>query len=199
MRTIADGPMPALPRPGPSMAVALATPEREEDEAEPEIAAEPPLTRAAFAYMEARAGLDGPGYFAACANCSHFVPESFMRGAVRGDRCQLFGSNFPISDDDGCNSYMPWPDGTPCQHCVSHAAEKMVAGCRGSVSPWSVGYAANTRRVCATCRQFDAEESECRFFERLNETCPSVFMLDTKITPPARCSAWSAIPEMDDG
>lgn len=199
VRTVADGPMPAMLRPGPSMAVALTTPEREEDEArEPEIAAEPPLDRSVFAYMQARKGIDAEQYFGNCASCQNFVPEAFGRGAFRGARCQLFGSNFPISDDDGCNHWMPWPDGTPCDHCVSHAAQEMVAGCRGSVSPWAAGYAVDKRRVCATCRQFDAEESECRFFEHLNQTCSTVFMLDTKIVAPAKCSAWSAIPEMND-
>lgn len=196
-RAIADAVPSIIPRDGRSIAMAMSAPD-EGEAGEPEVSAQPPLDRSTFVYVEARKGIDGEQYFGNCGSCENFVPEAYGRGAFRGARCQLFGSNFPISDDDGCDRWAPWPDGVPCQHCVGHAAEKVVAGSRGSVSPWSVGYAADERRVCSTCRQYDSAESECEFFACLNAALPNIFALDTKIVTPAKCAAWSAIPEPDD-
>lgn len=169
--------------------------EKEADE--PEIEAEPRLDRSTFLYLEGRKGIDGEGYFGCCASCENFIPESQMRGAVRGDRCKLLGAQFPINDDSGCNFYAPWPTGRPCDGCLAHHAEKMIRGERGSVMPMAAGFVFGQRRVCTTCRQYDFEAKECRFFEELNEKLPALFDLNKAIVTPAKCTAWTAPAEND--
>lgn len=186
-------PMPA-PRAVQSMAISMTSPPTDVEAAEPEVESVPPLSRAAFGYLEARPGVDGSEYFASCASCQHYVAEAFGRGAFRGDRCALFGSNFPVSDDDGCNRWAPWSDGQPDSDCIAEMAEGMVAGCRGSLSPWGAGYAPDKHRVCSTCAHFDGEESSCEFFGCLNEALPKLFAIEEKVTLPARCNGWSEIP-----
>lgn len=198
--SIAD--MLPIPARGPamSMAQAMTAPEEPENEAgEPEIEAVPRLDRSVFAYMEARKGIDGEQYFGACGSCQNFVAEAYMRGAVRGARCAILGSNMTVNDDSSCDRWLPWPDGQPDSGCIAEMADGMVAGCRGSTSPMAVGFLWDKRKVCTTCRQFEGAESECSFFECLNQTCPSLFMLDTNIVTPAKCSAWSEIPTPEYG
>lgn len=191
-RSIAEGPVAPRGLATRSLAqAAVAVPEEAKERA---VAAEPRLDRSAFLYMEPRPGIDGAGSFAQCAACQHFVPEAMMRGAVRGDRCSLFGSTFPITDDDSCGLFAPNPDGRPCEHCEVHAAEEMISGMRASASPYQVGYVSDQKVRCMNCRQFDAENSECEFFGELNEKLPALFACDEKVKADGCCNAWAAYP-----
>jgi len=194
-KTIFDAPPP---RPGRSLKPYLAAPEPMEP-AEKEVAAEPRLTRAVVGYLEPREGIDGLSYYNQCASCVAFIPEGMMRGAVRGARCAKFDSDFPVTDDSGCNLYTPTPDGKPCGHCAEHAAEKVIKGQRGSVSPWTVGFVRDKKRRCETCRQFEFGEGdagpECSLMEAMNEALPAVFQMEAKVKPGAKCDMWCDYPE----
>jgi hypothetical protein len=192
-RLLAAGLPPARPM-APRMLAALALPEKKEEERE--VVAEPRLQRDVFVYLEPRPGIDGTTSFCQCGSCTSFVPEAAMHGAVVGDRCAIFGSNFPIDDDSSCNLYVPTSDGKPCGGCVAHAAEKMVKGMRGSVLPYNVGFVRDVNVRCANCAQFDGVESCCTFFEKLNEELPLLFDLDMKVKPAACCDGFVQIPDL---
>ena len=185
----------------PMLAHAFQAPPAAEEKGEPEVAAEPKITRSALLYLEPREGIDGKEYFALCGSCQNFIPEAKMRGAVRGNRCSLLGSNFPVTDDSFCRAYMPNSDGQACSHCQDHAAEEMIEGQRGAVSAWDVGYVPDETGRCSDCRHFDAVESECEMFEELNEKLPAVFDLNCEVKPCGRCTLWCDEPpdqDMDD-
>lgn len=192
-RTVADGYMPRL---APSGVMALAMTKPEVEAGEPELEAVPRIGRAAFLYLEPRPGLDGAGYFAQCASCSSFVPEAFGRGAFRGARCALFGSSMPVTDDSSCGLFTPWASGMPCDEIVACNAGQIAGGLRAAVTPTDAGYVADTKVRCRNCRFVDMEGDgtgapECEFFEHLNKTCPSLFMLDTKVALDGCCNAWT--------
>ena len=193
-KTIFDAPEPRQGRAG---AAYIAAPEPMEP-VEKEVAAEPRLGRAVVGYLEPRAGIDGPEYFNRCGSCVSFIPEAMMNGAVRGARCSVLGSDFPISDDDGCNLWIPYPDGKPCSEEQEEAGEEMVAGRRGSISPWDAGYKADCRRQCAVCRhsEYDIEGKvlTCGLLEEMNETLPTVFDMETVVKPGGRCDLWTPMP-----
>lgn len=199
----ANGPPKSRPKSvGIAAASAAPTSAPEEDNEKP-IAAVPLLGREVFLYMEPRDGLDGASEFGTCAACENFIPENAMRGAVRGDRCKLFGSDYPVDDPDTCGLWAPWPGGKACDGCVTHGAGEMIMGMRGSVSPYDVGYKSGMSLVdtmssstrCSSCRQFDFADSECEFFEELNEKLPAVFACEVKVKSGGACNAWARFPD----
>lgn len=193
-KTIADSPEPRRAR---AAYRPIAAPDLDEA-AEKEVAADPKLTRSVIGYFEPREGIDGKDYFNRCGSCTAFVPEAMMNGAVRGARCDKFGSDFPVSDDDGCNLYTPWPDGKPCVEDQEEAGEAMISGQRASVSPWDANYVQGKKRHCITCRHssFDADGKlmTCGLLEEMNESVPAVFALDATIKPGAKCDLWTPVP-----
>jgi hypothetical protein len=200
MVMIAHG-MAAKPARSTSIAESVGPSPVDNEAAEAPVAAEPRLTRSVFLYRERREGIDGPSYAGQCASCINFVPESAMRGAVSGNRCGLFGSNFPIADDDACFLHVPWPDGQPCDECLAHGADEIVEGARGSVEPYAVGYHCNVKPRCEYCRFFDAAEEECEAMESLNEKAPLLFDLNTSVEVGGKCNLFTVPlpPEMDNG
>jgi hypothetical protein len=200
MVMIAHG-MAAKPARSTSIAESVGSSPVDNEAAEAPVAAEPRLTRSVFLYRERREGIDGPSYAGQCGGCMHFISEAMMRGAVSGNRCELFGSSFPVADDDECHMQMPWPDGKPCDRCLGHAAEEMIEGSRGSVSPYAVGYCQNTKPRCEYCRFFDAAEEECEAMESLNEKAPLLFDLNTSVEVGGKCNLFCSFPEpeMDIG
>lgn len=198
--TIAHGVAPKAAR-TPSIAQSMAQPVVDEEAGEKPVAAEPRMDRSAFLYRERREGIEGPSYAGQCGSCMHFISEALMRGAVSGNRCELFGSNFPVADDDKCHLQVPWPDGKPCDRCLAHAAEEMVEGCRGSIDPWLAGYRMNIKPRCEYCRFYDVAEKECEMLEELNAKVPLVFDLNIKVKPDAKCNLFTSPPppEMDNG
>lgn len=179
--------------PRPAVTQSLAQSSEQLEREEPPLEAEPKLGRDVVLYMEPRPAIDGAGSFGQCANCANFIPEISMRGAIRGDRCALFGSNFPIGGNDSCGLFVAWPAGKACDECIDHAAEDMIAGLRGSVSPYEVGYVANTSVRCGNCRFFDWAESECEMLEGLNTSLPDVFACDTSVKASGCCNLFCAI------
>lgn len=165
---------------------------REHEAAEPPVEAMPKIGRAAFLYREPRVGLDGLFYHGACANCQSFVPEAAMGGSVVGDRCVKFGSGFRISDDDHCSLYESWNSGLPCAAVTDFYALELRKGIVNGISPWSVGYKADTCVQCQKCRFYDAESGECEAMESLNERSPNLFELATDVKPQAWCTMWTA-------
>jgi hypothetical protein len=199
-RTLAAGYSSAkttAPKPLAVTALAREKGPSQKAEGEEPVVAAPRLGRDVFLYMEPRPALDAPASFAQCASCCNFIPDLQMHGAVRGDRCLLFGTNFPITDDDSCNLYVPWPAGDPCKGCVAHGAEELIGGMRASVKPFDVGYVADTKVTCKRCRQFDFVDSACEAMEELNRKLPQMFDLDEKVSADGCCSMWSAIPLED--
>ena len=198
--TIAHGMAPKAAR-TPSIAESVGPAPTDNEANEAPVAAEPRLTRAVFLYRERREGIDGPSYAAQCASCINFIAESAMRGAVSGNWCQLFGSDFPIADDDACFMHAPWPDGQPCDGCIAHGADEIVEGTRGSVSPYQVGYRSDVKPRCEYCRHFDRGELECEAMESLNEKMPLLFDLDTSVKVGGKCNLFTPFPppEMDNG
>jgi hypothetical protein len=196
--TIAHG-MVAKPARTPSIAESVGPAPADNEAAEPAVAAEPRLTRSVFLYLEPREGIDGKDYFGLCGSCRNFVPEAMMRGAVRGNRCAILGSNMPITDDSFCRVYIPTNDGQACDDCQSHAAEEMIEGQRGAVNSWDVGYVQDDTGRCSDCRHFEIGENECAMFEALNEKLPAVFDLNCEVKPGAKCSLWTdEPPPMDE-
>lgn len=181
-------------RPAASRSIVLGEPAAAAPVPDKVVEAVPRLDRSVFVYLEPREGIDGTTSFCQCASCSNFIPESFMRGAVRGDRCGLFGSNFPVDDDDSCNLYTPWADGRPCDDDVAEAADDMVSGCRGSVRPYDVGFLSDVNVRCGNCRQFDYVTKTCAFFAKLTAEQPGLFMLEPTVNIDGCCDAWSEIP-----
>ena len=165
-------------------AAAAATPETK-------VAAEPKLDRACLVYLEPREAIDGKSYFGQCAACSSFIPESTMRGAVRGDRCALFGAQFPITDDDSCHLWTPWPDGRPDEKRLGHNGEAMVRNAPAAVQPYNVGYRAEEKVRCAFCRHYEYESKTCQLMAALNAALPDVFALDDQVKPGGKCDLWT--------
>lgn len=198
--TIAHG-LVARAAPGPSLAQLATAREGDEEAGEKSVGAEPKLDRSAFVYLEPREAVDGKNYFALCASCYNFIPESFGRGAMRGDRCRLLGADFTVNDDSSCRLYAPWPDGKPCDGCQQHGAEKMVRGVHGSLSARDAGYRYDKVTRCGSCRHFEYDDNTCSMFEALNASLPAVFDLKTEVKPGARCLLWTDFPppEMDNG
>lgn len=176
------------------------------EEAEPPVEATPKMGRSVFNYMAPRVGLDGRQYFRQCASCESFVPEAAMGGAVQGARCVKFGSDFPITDDDNCNLYLPWHSGMICESVVCMNAMELRKGIPGGVYPYSVGYRSKCDAKCRTCRFVDFGEpaladtgkAECEAYESLTEQSPNIFDLIKAIDPNGGCSMWQA-PEPPAG
>lgn len=154
-----------------------------------------PYDRSVFLYMEPRIAIDGPDYFARCGSCVNFIPENAMHGAVAGDRCALFGSGFPITDDSSCGLYAPNADGQPCAGCVKHAAEEIIEGCRGSVDPWVAGFVRDERVQCQNCFNFDYEAAKCKLFAGLNAAAPERWALTDDVLAGACCNGWMKYPD----
>ena len=199
--TIADGALPRMiAKMGPSLAQAETAPPADKESHEPELEAYPRLDRSVFLYLEPRDGFDGKGYFAQCSSCSNFVPESLMRGAVRGGRCALFGSGFPVSDDSSCGLYAPWATGAPCEALAAVNAAGLVKGVRSAVAPYDAGFVRDTKVRCENCVFIDAlgdgtNAPECELYEALNEKAPKVFDLNKAVKLSGCCNAFCSLQE----
>ncbi len=177
-----------------------------EDEAEepkePPVEAVPRISREAFGYLEPRPGIDGKSYHGACGACQNFVPEAAMTGAVYGSRCVLFGSSFPITDDDSCNRWVGWAAGAPCDHVTAFNAAEIRRGLPGALSPYQVGYRSKCPTQCRTCRFGDGLDPEtppgkleCEIMEDMQEKAPLLFALETTVDPWGGCNLWSEKPQ----
>jgi hypothetical protein len=197
--TAIDMPAPRAKPSGRMVASPMAPlPKMEPEEGEREVAAEPKLMRDVLLYLEPREALDGKQYFGLCGSCRNYVSEGAMHGAVRGDRCALFGADFPVTDDSSCHLFCPTPDGQPCAHCQEHAGQKMIMGQRPCISPFVAGFVHDTTPRCARCRQYDPVESKCCLMEALNKALPEVYALDAAVKPGGRCVQWSDFPPPDE-
>lgn len=152
-----------------------------------------PYDRSVFLYMEPRVGVDGPRYFAQCASCVNYIPEGAMNGAVFGDRCALFGSDFPITDDSSCGLYAPNPTGVACEERVECNADEVKDGCKSSVDPWTAGYVRDENVRCSNCFNFDYETAKCKMFARLNAAAPDKWVLTEDVKAGACCNGWQKL------
>ncbi len=127
------------------------------------------VKRDAFLYMESDKEYFQPTEdYAQCASCRLWSgPDS--------KRCQLFADHFEVKGTDACGLYIPGtpdPDGEP----------------QDLVDPYNVGFV-NGQVRCENCAFFDAEESYCELYARLNKEFPTVFDLKEDVKPKGCCNA----------
>ena len=204
-KTIFDMPMPRPSRSGISFIGGDPAPEKpipsQEEEGEPEVVCDPPLGRNVFGYLEPRKGIDAPGDFRSCMSCASFIPERAFHAATFGNRCQLLGS-FPIEPMANCYRWRPWPMGKPVEAVVEAHALGALNGARSSLSPFDVGYSADTDDIhqCRGCRNFDPQSDDvadgaqgphCEAMEQLNRALPKMFQVNESVDPNGGCSAWT--------
>ena len=184
--------------------------EPEENEAaEPKIEATPRFTRAVFSYLEPRVGIDGKSGFRTCMSCQNYVPEPVMTGAVMGSRCAILGSAMAVTDDQGCDRWIPWSAGAPCDHIVMMNAGEMRRGVPPAISTYSAGFSwdKDTKRQCGNCRFANRDDPEtvkvgkieCEAFECMNACSPNLFALDTTVDPYGGCSLFQKPPDEPPG
>jgi hypothetical protein len=151
------------------------------------------ITRDAFLFLTP-ASTGAREDFAQCgpsgAGCRMFVPEEYLKGKLKGDRCIIHGSKQAVSEYMSCGFMVPWPtpDGSPVEEVVKAHAEELLKSIPGSVTAKDSGLV--DRRVqCHRCRFASSRASHCDLYDALNQTFPQVFDLDVKITPNSCCNA----------
>jgi hypothetical protein len=175
-----------------------------EERDEPKLEALPRFGREVFSYLEPRVGLDGLKYFGQCASCQSFTTEAAMGGAVHGNRCVLFGSDFPVTDDDSCDRYTPLASGLPCASLEAFNAAELRKGLPGAVRPYDVGYKSKCTAQCGRCKFADAEEPdlppgklECELYELLNREYPSIFAIIETVDRYGGCALFQEPPPIE--
>jgi len=147
------------------------------------------ITRDAFLFLTPAAD-DQKADFAQCGPCRMFVPEKYLEGKLKGDRCIIHGSKQEVSAGMSCGFMCSWPtpDGSPVEEVIKDHAEELMKIIPGSVTAKDSGLV--DRKVqCHRCRFSEAKASKCVLYRALNQTFPEVFDLDEKITPNSCCNA----------
>lgn len=120
------------------------------------------IDRWAFLYLEPKKDIEN---FAQCSTCVSFMPDK--------QRCSFFGSNDKVLATASCGLYV---QGKPSND------QKFL----NSVTPAEAGYVNEAVR-CENCKYGG---DDCILFEKLNESLPTIFKIDTKIKKKGCCNAW---------
>lgn len=122
------------------------------------------IDRSAFLYM---APQPPRSRFAQCGTCLNFIP---------GKRnCTVLGPRVEVTASMSCGLYV---HGKPSDDQVAMS----------STTPNEAGLV-NREVRCENCRFFDRADSDCDLYEKLNETMPDAFKLNTAVDPQACCNA----------
>jgi hypothetical protein len=92
--------------------------------------------------------------------------------------CTIHGPKEKITGDMSCGFYV---EGDPMPEMAGEEHSSVTADESGL-------YDGKVR--CENCDSFESDESECEFFEKLNEDLPDYFELDTNVQPKACCNAF---------
>lgn len=120
------------------------------------------IGRWAFLYLEPK---NNQTNFAQCSTCVSFLPDR--------QRCALFSNNDKVLASASCGFYI---NGKPNNN------QKLL----NSVTPDEAGYIEETVR-CENCKYGG---KDCGLFQKLNDSLPSIFDLNTKIKKKGCCNAW---------
>jgi hypothetical protein len=145
--------------------------------------AEEKITRDAFLYM---APVPPEQKFAQCEECRVFVPREKL-GSEAG-RCVFHGAQLPISYDQSCGLFCPWPKGKKDSEVIAEHVKAIQAGIAASVTPEESGLVSRQVR-CENCEYFEKQKSLCGLYLLLNKMLPQIFNLDTRVEPYACCNA----------
>jgi len=145
------------------------------------------ITRDAFLFLTPKTDNQND-YFAQCGPCRMFVPDKYLEGKLKGDRCIIHGSKQVVNEGMSCGFMCSWPtpNGSPVEHVIKDHAAELLKIIPGSVTAKDSGLV--DRRVqCHRCRFSDG--NKCGLYRRLNQAMPQIFDLDESITPNSCCNA----------
>jgi len=154
----------------------------------------PRITRDAFIFFTPAGEPQRPD-FAQCISCRMFVPEKYLAGKIKGDRCIIHGPKQVLGGGWSCGFYVPWatPDGKPVEDTVkAHSGEllKMLANFAklgSGLITAKISGLVNRLVQCHRCRFSEGEI--CGLYRELNRKFPGLFDLKEEITPNSCCNA----------
>ena len=147
------------------------------------------IGRDAFLFLKPKSTAQKPD-FAQCGPCRMFVPEEYLQGKLKGDRCIIHGSRVEIDDDDSCGFMCAWPtpDGKPVKKVIEDHAGELLKMIPGSVTPEDSGLVSQ-RVQCHRCKFEKGNSSVCGLYQQLNKTFPDIFDCDPAIERNTCCNA----------